>query len=722
MLKDNEKRRDEETGITDLGGVWKFKTDPDKLGELFIDEVRASHKSKVEYFGENYDFSGWDEILVPSHWQREGYDFNGTAWYAKTFVYSPVNGIAKLCFTGVDYFCDAWLNGYYLGSHEGFYQTFAYDVTKLLKSGENKLLVKVDSPNEFVHYIHQKVEKKYIKGALEHWDANDRSLNPGGIWNTVRIEQYPDVYISGIKIDAYFPDGYDNAMVAVRIEAENALNTLVDADISVTIAPENFDGASYAFDENLTLAPGSNTLKYLYKLENPELWWSWDIGKPSLYTVSATISAAGLQHKAAVVTGLREIRREKGWETYLNGRRIFYKGGNYLSDQLLSNMDTEKYELDISLAKQANFNMLRPFCVVEKREFYELCDRMGVMLYQDFPIQWDMSNSSELVRSALPQAAQMIDMLYNHPSIVIWCFGSEPGKKNFEKLGSALTAQAERLDKTRIIQQANSWEKQWNYDWAIRKYDWRVDNHFYPGWYHKEWDDITDINKMNPEYFDFVTEFGAQALPCRESMEEIFGDAMWPPDWAEYEKKCFQKDEQLHWIGEPRDIDGFIEKSQAHQAFVLKYIVEFLRIRKFTYCNGILMFLFNDCCPAITWSVLDYYRRPKAGYCALKDAFAPILVMMEYPHEADYGAGKSFDIFVANDTDDELVNAAIKYKVMNRQGEPLREGEIIASVPANGLYSGENALCVDNEKGAVELELYKNTELLSKNRYERSHK
>jgi len=709
------------TEKVDLGGLWKFKTDPENLGELYREEVRSSHKDKVEYVRENFDFSGWDEILVPSHWQREGYDFNGTAWYAKTFDYTLAEGIAKLCFTGVDYFCDVWFNGYYLGSHEGFYAPFSYDVTNILQDGQNIILVKVEAPNEFTHYMARGVEKKFIKGALEHWDANDRSLNPGGIWNAVCIEEYPDINVSGIKVEAYFPDGYKNAMVSVTVETESALKTPVEADLLIVFSPENFDGDSFNFSEKPIITPGCNTLRYIYKIKNPELWWTWDTGKPNLYTVLAEVATIGIRHKSSIVTGLREIRREKGWETYLNGRRIFYKGGNYLSDQLLSNMDVEKYETDILLAKQANFNMLRPFCVVEKREFYELCDRIGIMVYQDFPIQWSMSNASDLVRSALPQAAQMIHMLWNHPSVVIWCFGSEPGKRNFEKLGAALTAEAEKLDKTRIVQQANSWEKQWDFKWAIEKYDWRVDNHFYPGWYHKEWTDITDINKMNPEFFDFVTEFGAQALPCKESMEEIFGTAMWPPDWLEYEKRCFQKDEQLHWIGEPKDIDSFIQKSQVHQAFVLKYIVEHLRMRKFTYCNGALMFLYNDCRPVITWSVIDYYRRPKAGYYALRDAFAQVLVMMEYPREADYSANKSFKLFIANDTDEELDRLTIKYKILDKQGKLLREGELFASVAANGLFSSEeDIVSIDVETDVIELELYRDSELLSVNKYERS--
>jgi len=715
-------KNDIKPGKINLDGMWKFKTDPDDLGDLYRDEVRISHKDNVEFFREGYDFSDWDEIYVPSHWQREGYDYNGTAWYAKTFEHTPAGGAVILNFTGVDYFCDVWINTYYLGSHEGFFAPFSFDISNKLNAGENTILVKVEAPNEFTYYKNGRIDKKFIKGALEHWDANDRSINPGGIWNTVNIEQYPDIYVSNINIESYFPDGYNNTTVAITVEVVNTLNLIVTSDLAVTFSPLNFKGTSYYFYEKPILTPGCNKLKYIYELNKPELWWTWDTGEPNLYEASTVIIINDIQHKKSIITGFREIRREKGWETYLNGQRIFYKGGNYLSDQLLSNMDAEKYEVDITLAKQANFNMLRPFCVVEKREFYELCDRMGIMLYQDFPIQWDMSDSSELVRSALPQAADMMKMLWNHPSVVIWCFGSEPGKKNFEKLGAALTSEADRLDKTRIIQQANSWEKQWDFDWAIDKYDWRVDNHFYPGWYHKEWEDISDINKMKPEYFDFVTEFGAQALPCRESMEEIFGEAMWPPDWVEYTKKCFQKDEQLHWIGEPENIDGFIEKSQAHQAFVLKYIIEYLRMRKFTYCNGTLMFLYNDCFPAITWSVIDYYRRPKTGYYALKDAFAQVLIMMEYPREADYIANKSFKLFIVNDTIKELKDCVIRYKILDKQKILLHEGEISTSVPANGLYSSEEGIInINEETEQIELELYMQNELISSNKYERRH-
>ena len=95
-----------------------------------------------------------------------------------------------------------------------------------------------------------------------------------------------------------------------------------------------------------------------------------------------------------------------------------------VSEQLQSNMTRDKYRTDVRMMREANMNMVRVYCVVEKEEFYDACDEHGILVYQDFPMQGRMSNSSDLVRRSVPQALDMVNQLYNHPSIVLWCFGA----------------------------------------------------------------------------------------------------------------------------------------------------------------------------------------------------------------------------------------------------------------------------------------------------------
>ena len=108
-----------------MNGTWKFKTDPDAMGDVSPDVVRntiGATQQECKFFDPEFDDRHWGEITVPACWQAQGHHYNGVAWYRTRFEYRPGDpaAVVRLSFRGVDYFADAWINGYYLGSHEGF--------------------------------------------------------------------------------------------------------------------------------------------------------------------------------------------------------------------------------------------------------------------------------------------------------------------------------------------------------------------------------------------------------------------------------------------------------------------------------------------------------------------------------------------------------------------------------------------------------------------------
>ena len=179
-----------------LAGRWKFGTDPEGKGDFGEpDGSIESWQRQVTFFDTEYDDAGWDEIAVPACWQTQGCRYNGIAWYRTRFHYQPdgTGNVIRLHFKGVDYFADAWLNGYYLGSHEGFFHRFSFDASRWIRPGENLLVVKVDAPN---------LKRLLVKGALQgiNWDCNDPTLDPGGIWNDVQLLASRDLYIDDLKV------------------------------------------------------------------------------------------------------------------------------------------------------------------------------------------------------------------------------------------------------------------------------------------------------------------------------------------------------------------------------------------------------------------------------------------------------------------------------------------------------------------------------------------
>jgi len=720
-----------------LNGRWKFKTDSEGLGDYYPRLVVRFFQKDCKYFDTDYDDRDWEEIKVPACWQSEGYDYNGIAWYRTRFVYSPdeQNNVVRLFFKGVDYFADVWCNGYYLGSHEGFFNHFYCDVSQYLRNGENLLVVRVESPNDTNVKV-RPYEKTLIKGALQDVDINDLTVNPGGIYDDVKLLFSRDIYIERLKISTFLDLNEKEAKILCKINLVNTTVKRKEVDLEVLLCPANFSGKEIRIKRTELLAPGPSEKDLWISVNEPVLWWPWDMGEPNLYKIDLRVTEKNrLLDRVAERIGIRDLHKKDGdWICFINGKRIFFRGTNYLSDQLISNMNREKYEIDVGLMVEANMNMVRPFCVVEKEEFYDICDEMGVLIYQDFPIQWVMSNSSDLVRRALPQARDMINQLYNHPSIIIWCYGSEPSPDNFEKLGMALSSASAREDPYRFVQQGNGIS-----EWKDLKdkYNWPIDFHFYCGWYPPETiesaferepgltveDTMEDLRIVNKQLLQFVTEYGSQSLPELASLKKfISAEDRWPPNWRIYKNHCMQEEFVLQRVGNPDSLEEMIEKSQEYQALQLKYHTEFYRRHKFNPCNGALQFIFNDCWPSISWSIVDYYRKKKKGYYALKHAFNPLYIMMDWPYLAGEKAGGTFSksVYIVNDYQYEYKALLVKWLILDSTNNALESKELSCSVPANSLTSVDE-ICWEVPKGAcnyrIRLELRDSKELKSFNEY-----
>ena len=692
-----------------LNGRWKFKTDPEVIGGfLEPDRTVTSWQRDTTFFDTDYDDSRWTEITVPACWHTEGHAYTGPAWYRTRFDYSPdgYNNVVRLHFKGVDYFCDVWLNGYYLGSHEGFFQHFSHDASKWIKEGENLLVVRVENPN--LRYL-------LIKGALpgSNWDANDPEVNPGGISNDVQLLASRDLYLERLKATPFVDLEAGTAKVHCRAVVFNASKTIKEVQLSADLSPHNFEGDSYAAAVTRTLMPGRSEVELWLDVARPELWWPWDMGEQNLYDIRFTAAEGGdgiaateggkVLDELSDRLGLRHLHKEKGnWVSYINGKRIFAKGPNYLSEQFQSNMTREKYEEDVQLMKDANMNMVRVYCVVEREELYDVCDEKGVLVYQDFPTTGRMSNTGEFLRRAVHQGRELVDQLYNHPSIIIWCWGQQPGIKNFEKLCLALAEACEEEDPYRFIQQGSS---VWLWRIAKEKFDWPIDYHLLAGWFHPddrfgpfmflERDEcnsgysVEELLIKHKELLEFVSEYGPpEALPDLESLVKIIPEKdRWPVNWGVYEQHRLHGDILKRWIEIPDSLEGLIEASQAYQAFHLKYHTEFYRRHKFSPCNGALFFQFKDCFPGVTAAVVDYYGRKKRAYYTLQQAFSPVHVMMEWPLIDGEAAGTTLSkgVFVVNDYLHDYPELSVKWQILDADGHTLQQQSLACSTPEHSL-------------------------------------
>jgi len=277
-----------------LNGIWRFKLDPNESGRL------------LGYYKPNYLDYDWDRVKVPSQWELEGHRYyTGAAWYRTDFEI-PQDMLAKknrIRFHGVDYFSDVWLDGRHLGTHEGYFNPFEYEIEST--PGRHVLALLVNSPAPRPDWK----KKNIVKGSLFAFDCKgDPYLYTGGIWKQVELVSSGDCYLRSLKVNAA-PRAVGDALALVRMEAYNSTSIPQLVNLRIHISPKNFTSdQDIAIDETATLEPGNNELSRQVVIPDPRLWWTWDLGEQNLYSLEVDIAASGkIWDSQKVCFGIREI-------------------------------------------------------------------------------------------------------------------------------------------------------------------------------------------------------------------------------------------------------------------------------------------------------------------------------------------------------------------------------------------------------------------------------
>jgi beta-mannosidase len=607
----------------------------------------------------------WGDIDKPE--PERGLDHSGYVWFRKRVTWpSAPAGPVILRFGMVDYLADVYVNGQRVGHHEGYFEPFAFDVARHVKAGENLITVRVGAPQQIFDWTEQypvswPKRQGQLKGIFGYHDtrpgaktSRGQERSTGGIIGEVTLTASPGVDLLRAEV-LPLQVSAQQATIQVDYVLQNWTAQPRRGTIRGVVAPKNFSGGTTdEFTQSVTAAPGESRVRVTRTVNNPQLWWSWDHGKPNLYRLRTTMTN-GLEGSHETSFGIRSITRDDNWVWYLNGRRVFPRGTNYISTQWLSQADHAFYTRDFKLLRDANFNSIRVHAHLERPEFYALADEMGFMLWQDFPLQWGYTDSPVFHKEALRQARQMIGLFASHPSIIVWSMHNEsPHAMEWMKrrvkdqnlaLDEALVAEARKLDPTRVHHRDSG----------------TGDGHPYAGWYS---DKVADFVKLPGA--PFLNEYGAQALPVPETLRSMFpAAALWPDtneDWALWAFHNFQKDETFNIAKVPmgKTIEDFTWNSQNYQAALLRFATEGYRRAKWTKVTGIYQFMFVEDWPSITWAVVDYYRRPKRGYHVLAAAMQPVLPSVEYAID---DPEKPLTLWVVNDRHEAFKSARLQWKL-----------------------------------------------------------
>lgn len=541
------------------------------------------------------------------YWGRELRWFNSAPWWYKNNFTVPKEKKAAgavLKFHGVDYYCKVWLNGAYLGGHEGYFAPFEFEIGDILKYGEpNFLVVKVWSPwDSDVSYKPRNCHSVYrnmIKGTYEHADTFvQRDVNPVGIWSDVEI-----YFHGGLRAenDLYIRALPSEDLSSAEIEITGTICAAGDmaAELICRVCESDTgkETAKQVFERDFT--NGKNRLELSLKIQNPRLWNTWDRGQQNLYDIKISIADNYHITESFGVRSLCLVRNEKEITYIINGKRQYLRGTAYFPDNYISNMHEKRYLRDLQSIKAAGFNAVRIHVHVDKPVFYYLCDQIGIAVIQDSDLNWVHPATEQWKDRAVKVFGDMIRLLRNHPSVITWICINEPagytGGQMMQKIpGPQLYAEAKKLDDRPAIMGSGG-EKDPD----------SGDTHNYLGSLNGENTHYTEI--YAERYEKLNTEFGFDAPPPADNLAKT--------------PALYKRLESV--------LDD-IPQLQYYQYRYVKYFIEHYRMTKYAPCSGFFQFMFIDLSPQSFYGVYDWYGVPKAAEKALRESNQPVGVFMQH--------------------------------------------------------------------------------------------
>ena len=596
-------------------------------------------------------------------------------WYETTFTATTDEVNAEnqeIVFLGLDTYAKIYLNHQLIDYTDNMHRTWRYNVKGILKEGENLLEVQFDSPikvdlpkyDQFDYTfntgpdqsqnggIFNKTLSIFARKAGYHygWDWGPR-LVTSGIWRPVQLETWTGQRISDVQ---YIQDDVN----AKRAKLSTVVEIRSDVDAPDALITITADGKEVA-SKKAELKKGVNTVTLDYTVNKPRLWWSNGLGEPYLYNFTTSLSVEGnkveAQDQEIGIRSLKLIHQPDahGMCLYfeLNGKPVFAKGVDMVPlDNFLPRITREKYEKHVLDAKNVNMNMSRVWGggVYEDDYFYQLCDRNGILVWQDFMFACSTYPAdSAFIANIRQEAIDNVKRLRNHCSIALWCGNNEcqdvyygwGGRHKYyiEKGVEELTTKQFKDMYFRCLPEV---VKEYGGGIAYRPSSpfafedtpsdgINGDSHYWGVWHGRD-----SIGHYNVEKSRFFSEYGFQSFPEFESVKiyapqkrdwSITSEAMMCHQRAGSYANGLIRDYMDQEYRRPEDFPSFLYVGSVLQGDAIKTAFEAHR-RDMPHCMGTLVWQHNDCWPVASWAARDYYGRWKAQQYYSKYALDDILV------------------------------------------------------------------------------------------------
>jgi beta-mannosidase len=630
-----------------------------------------------------------------------------------------------LVFEGLDTYADVYVNDQAVLHADNMFRRWRVPVKGILKSGPNNLRVVFHSPIESMipkvkalPYILPAISTAINTGNEENiatspytrkapyqygWDWGPRYVTEG-IWRPIRVETWDALRIENFHVQQETITKTDAAVNAeFNIEAGRG----TPASLEVTYGP--LAGTAFpAVRQSVQLVPGLNRISVPIHIANPKLWYPNGYGAQDRYQFSAVVrTGKDIAANAALKTGLRsiELRREvtktgKSFAFIVNGIPVFAKGADVIPfDSFPNRVTPEIHRQILEAARDAHMNMVREWGggYYESDDFYDICDELGILVWQEFMFGGDMvPGGTEFQNSVRQEAIDQVTRLRDHPSIVLWCGNNEietgwvhwGDRQIFKESVSPADREKVWTDYVvlfhgilaQVVAQYGNPVPYWGSSPSANfenPPDSQTDGDMH---YWQVWHALAPIEMYTQQFPRFMSEYGFQSFPEMRTIRTFAK----PEDMdirsatmRDHQKNTGGNERilsyMLRWYPEPKDFASFVYLSQVLQAEAIKVGAEHLR-RQMPNTMGSLYWQLNDCWPVASWASIDYYGRWKAlQYYARR--FYDDVIVSPFRHD-----GK-VDVYVVSDKLQPL-NGTIHTRLLDFSGKVLSEKTQDVQIPA----------------------------------------
>lgn len=674
-----------------LNHNWQISGDSIALDSIIIPAEVHLELAKAGHIPEPFNAGAEKELqwISRSQWVWE------TDFTAANALFK--GDIIELVFEGIDTYAHVYLNDELLFTADNMFRKWRIPVKgKLLKTSNRLKIIFPPSPQIIdslaeVASVKLPDNRAFLRKAAYQsgwdWAPEYRTL---GLWKNVKLESWSQLRVDGLSF------------VQQEVNANIALIDLVlavEVERVRTYKLQLFSNDRKLIEKSIHFEIGDDEVHIPFEVEHPKLWWPNGMGEQPLTEFEVKLfdgneiifeqkKHIGFRH-IALIQEADSIG--KSFYFQVNGKPMYAKGANYVPEDMFPTRMNRKKTRDLLIdAKNARMNMLRVWGggIYPDDYFYALCDSLGLLVWQDFMFANALYPAdSAFLHNVKTEVEQQVKRLRGRTALALWCGNNEidEGFVNWgwqnqfewsQQQSDSLWNNYQMLFENLIPEVIKTYDPQTAYWPSSPLGGWGHDESYLSGDVHYwgVWWGEQPFELYQQKIGRFNSEFGFQAMPAIATLNTMVKkDLQWPgsPEIENFQKHprgtqlidtYMQRDFPV-----PNAIDEYVYVSQLVQLYGLEMAIEGQRLSR-PHSMGTLFWQLNDAWPAISWSVIDYYRRPKATYYHLQRLYNQYLIGVEVVHN------KIIGIFL-NESQSKL-NVRANFDLLDFEGNLLHSSSL----------------------------------------------